>query len=60
MDSLSPHDLTDENEFEKLYISLRKKEGRIFYNEEEIVKLPVIFSSHPLYKEWKIRKRFQQ
>ncbi|HUZ61627.1 MAG TPA: class I SAM-dependent methyltransferase [Hanamia sp.] len=43
------------NEFEKLYISLRKKEGRIF-NEKEIGRLPDVDSSHPHYKEWKIRK----
>ncbi len=45
-----------ENEFEKIYISLRKKEGRIL-NEEEVAKLPIVPAAHPLYKEWKIRKR---
>ncbi|MGN6532286.1 MAG: class I SAM-dependent methyltransferase [Ginsengibacter sp.] len=44
-----------ENEFEKLYISLRKKEGRVF-SEKEIRKLPEISKNHPLFKEWKIRK----
>lgn len=52
---LSQQDSLSANEFEKLYISLREKEGRI-YSEEEIEKLPVVNSSHPLYKEWKIRK----
>ena len=45
-----------ENEFEKIYISLRKKEGRIL-NEDLIAKLPIVPAGHPLYKEWKIRKR---
>lgn len=52
---LSRQDSLITNGFEKLYISLRKKEGRIF-SEKEIAKLPVVNSSHPLYKEWKIRK----
>jgi len=45
----------NENEFEKLYISLRKKEGRIF-TEKEIRKLPDVPKTHPHFKEWKIRK----
>ena len=44
-----------ESEFEKLYISLREREGRIF-TEMEIAKLPVVSSSHPHFKEWKVRK----
>lgn len=49
--------LPDEgNEFEKIYISLREKEKRIL-DEEEIAKLPIVPKAHPLYKEWKVRKR---
>lgn len=48
-------DSFNNNEFEKLYISLRKKEGRVF-NEKEIASLPAVPSSHPHYKEWEIRK----
>lgn len=43
------------NAFEKTYIALRQKEGRA-YNEKEIAILPVVASSHPYYKEWKIRE----
>lgn len=46
---------SEENEFEKLYISLRKKEGRIF-TEKEIRKLPGVSKNHPHFKEWKVRK----
>jgi ubiquinone/menaquinone biosynthesis C-methylase UbiE len=45
----------NENEFEKLYISLRKKEGRIF-TEKEIRKLPDVSKTHAHFKEWKMRK----
>lgn len=41
--------------FQKLYISVRKKENRI-YSIDEIRKLPDVKSSDPLYKEWIIRK----
>lgn len=44
------------DEFEQLYIGLRKKEGRI-YSDEEVAKLPLINKAHPNYKEWKIRLR---
>lgn len=41
-------------EREKIYIEVRKKEGRLY--PDEIVKiLPEINNNHPLYKEWKIR-----
>jgi ubiquinone/menaquinone biosynthesis C-methylase UbiE len=46
--------LTDED-FAKLYLLLRKKEGRI-YSDEEVSILPSIHASHPHYKEWGIRK----
>ena len=53
--NLLNENLLPENEFEKLYISLRKKEGRIF-TEKEIRKLPDVSKTHPHFKEWKIRK----
>jgi ubiquinone/menaquinone biosynthesis C-methylase UbiE len=46
---------SEENEFENLYISLREKEGRIFFTEKEIRKLPEVSKTHPHFKEWKIR-----
>lgn len=42
--------------FENLYISIRKKEGRI-YSDTMIAKLPYIETSHPLSKEWVVRKK---
>ena len=45
----------EENEFEKLYISLREKELRIF-TDKEVRKLPEVSKTHPHSKEWKIRK----
>ena len=53
---LSSHDSSEQNEFEKLYISLRKKEGRLF-TLKEIKNLPDVPASHPHFKEWKIRKK---
>jgi ubiquinone/menaquinone biosynthesis C-methylase UbiE len=47
----SVHDIS----FEELYHSLRKKEGRI-YSDEEVACLPMIRSTHPLKREWDIRK----
>ena len=41
--------------FEQLYFSLRKKEGRV-YSDEELLQLPNIVKYHPLYDEWQIRK----
>lgn len=52
---LSQQNSFNENEFEKLYIPLRKKEGRL-YSDREITKLPEIATSHSHYKEWEIRK----
>jgi ubiquinone/menaquinone biosynthesis C-methylase UbiE len=46
----------EENEFEKLYIFLRKKEGRVS-TEKEIRKLPEVSKDHPHFQEWKIRKK---
>lgn len=42
-------------DFEKLYIRLREKEGRI-YTDEEVAQLPAIAAAHPHYKEWQIRE----
>ena len=49
-------DSLSQNEFERLYISLRKKEGR-YFTENEIAKLPKVPQAHPLFKEWKIRRK---
>jgi len=49
-------DSLSQNEFERLYISIRKKEGR-YFTESEIARLPEVAHSHPLYREWKIRKK---
>jgi ubiquinone/menaquinone biosynthesis C-methylase UbiE len=43
-------------EFEKLYLQLREKEGRI-YSDEEVMALPAISESHPHYNEWQVRKQ---
>jgi ubiquinone/menaquinone biosynthesis C-methylase UbiE len=43
-------------EFEKLYLQLREKEGRI-YSDEEVIALPVISKTHPHYNEWQMRKQ---
>ena len=42
--------------FKELYLALRLKEGRV-YSKAEVADLPVIKSSHLLFKEWLIRKR---
>lgn len=42
-------------EFDQLYFSLRQKEGRI-YTDEEVAALPFIYTSHPYYREWVMRK----
>src|SRR5436190_14301198 len=42
--------------FEKQYTELRKNEGRL-YDDAVVAKLPLISSTHPLSKEWSIRKR---
>ena len=45
----------DTHDFEKLYLELRKKEHRI-YTDEEVAALPDIAASHPLAAEWQLRK----
>jgi ubiquinone/menaquinone biosynthesis C-methylase UbiE len=47
------------NDFEKLYLQLRQKEGRI-YVDEEVARLPVIDPTHQHYKEWLLRKESSQ
>jgi ubiquinone/menaquinone biosynthesis C-methylase UbiE len=52
-------DLTDSSvpkKFEKLYISLRQKENRI-YTDDQVLHLPFIESSHLHAAEWEIRGR---
>jgi len=41
--------------FEQLYFRLRRKEGRM-YSDDEVSVLPFIHSTHPYYREWNIRK----
>ncbi len=42
--------------FEKLYLEIREKEGRI-YPDEVVMNLPDVSDEHPLRKEWTIRKK---
>jgi len=44
-----------ENQFEKSYLALRRKEGRL-YSDEEVRRLPTVETSHPYFAEWRIRK----
>jgi len=46
----------DPEAFEKLYIQLRKKEQRL-YTDEEVGNLPLVATTHPHFKEWLLRKR---
>lgn len=50
------HDFPKRNAFEEQYIALRKKEQRL-YSDEEVWQLPYISPDHPHYKEWIARKR---
>ena len=43
------------NQFEETYLALRRKEGRI-YSDEEVRWLPSVDVSHPYFAEWRIRK----
>ena len=51
-----PADLNIKNDFEQLYISLRRREQRI-YTDKELFQLPDIAAGHPHFKEWLIRKQ---
>jgi ubiquinone/menaquinone biosynthesis C-methylase UbiE len=46
-------------EFDQLYFRLRQKEGRI-YTDADVATLPFIYTSHPHYNEWVIRKHSQK
>lgn len=46
---------SDAGAFEKLYMQVRKKEQRL-YTDEEVRNLPQIAATHPYFKEWKLRK----
>jgi len=48
-----------EPDFERLYVQLRKKEGRM-YTDEELINLPDIDDKHQYYKEWQLRKLSSQ
>lgn len=57
MDGLYFHkNLVRYQSFENQYISLRKKEGRI-YSDGIVASLPDIEVSHPLFEEWIMRKK---
>ncbi len=43
-------------DFESLYIASRKKEGRL-YSDDDLKKLPSIDPQHLHYREWMLRKR---
>lgn len=43
-------------DFEKNYLSLRKKENRV-YTDDEVAQLPFIKKSHPHFNEWQVRKQ---
>lgn len=47
--------LSDYTSFEEQYLALRRKEGRL-YSDEELAFLPSIRATHPLKKEWNLRK----
>ena len=57
MIALVEHIATDN--FEALYLHLRKKEGRV-YSDEEVKSLPDIAITHQHYKEWQLRKQSLQ
>jgi 2-polyprenyl-3-methyl-5-hydroxy-6-metoxy-1,4-benzoquinol methylase len=47
------------NQFEKLYIQVREKEGRI-YPDELVATLPETSLEHAHYQEWQMRKQSEQ
>lgn len=57
MTALPKHIIT--SDFESLYFSLRKNEGRL-YTDEEVGLLPDIHKNHQHYKEWLLRKQSSQ
>jgi SAM-dependent methyltransferase len=42
--------------FEQNYLQVRSAEGRL-YSDAELAALPCVCEGHPLYDEWKIRKK---
>jgi ubiquinone/menaquinone biosynthesis C-methylase UbiE len=50
-----PTEIAD-NDFEALYLAVRKYEGRVYTNEE-VSQLPDISTSHKYNNEWQLRKR---
>ena len=53
---LLKHAMIVSENFEEKYILLRRKENRL-YTDEQLKWLPEIEVSHPHYKEWQARKR---
>jgi len=54
-ESFALHGYPVDTAFEKLYLEIRKKEQRI-YPDEQVALLPDISQSHIHYKEWQLRK----
>ena len=53
---LVPGDTEASPHFEENYIALRRKEQRL-YSDEEVLKLPDVASHHPHHLEWLLRKK---
>jgi SAM-dependent methyltransferase len=53
---MSPRVIIAHTEFERQYMALRRKEQRV-YTDEEVRNLPDIPKHHPHYHEWRIRKQ---
>lgn len=49
------HTTVINSEFEQQYLLLRKKEGRM-YPDDQVMRLPLVPGDHPLRNEWKVRK----
>jgi 2-polyprenyl-3-methyl-5-hydroxy-6-metoxy-1,4-benzoquinol methylase len=49
-------DISAKTEFEDLYLTVRRKEGR-FYTDEQVSRLPEIDEIHPYFHEWQMRAR---
>ncbi|HET7898410.1 MAG TPA: class I SAM-dependent methyltransferase, partial [Flavisolibacter sp.] len=49
-------DPVDHTGFEERYLALRRREGRL-YSNEEVALLPNIRATHPLKKEWAVRRK---
>jgi ubiquinone/menaquinone biosynthesis C-methylase UbiE len=53
---LAPHNKPENAEFEKQYLAVRQKEGRV-YSDEMLCALPSVPKNHPLSAEWAIRRK---